>query len=105
MWLATLAALKEKLPDEFMRREEAALKSSFLDLVGGFIASVKSFKNMLIPRFMQKYADFDLVSVADNTVPPIDLNAIGTVRSVLFKYQREVGKLKLGVSVTGLVSS
>ena len=45
-----------------------------------------------LPRFMQKYADFDLVSIGDNTVPPIDLNAIGIVRSCLFKFQREVGK-------------
>lgn len=38
---------------------------------------------------MQKYADHELLSLVDNTVPPVDVNAVGITRAVLFKYQRE----------------
>ena len=42
-------------------------------------------------RFFSKYMDSDLYSLMERTVPPIQLDAIGKIRSVLFKYTRKVG--------------
>ena len=44
-------------------------------------------------RFLSKYADHDLQKLVDDTVPPVQLDEIGIVRSVLFKWQREAGFL------------
>ena len=92
-----MAAMKVKLPDDFFAREEPGLNKSylasfFLHVVVTY-PSIKILKNesvkLLHQRFMQKYADYELLSLADNTVPPADVEAVSITRSVLFKYRRE----------------
>ena len=50
-------------------------------------------------RFMHKHCDADLEHILASSVPPLQLDMVTNLRSVLFRYQRSVGALPTSVSV------
>ena len=103
-YLAAVEALATKVPDEFFQQELPGLRQALLILHNlSDLDSVALHRclHYAFPdffdvffcevRFFSKYMDSDLYSLMERTVPPIQLDAIGKIRGVLFKYTRKVG--------------
>ena len=106
-FLAAVEAFRTKVPDEFFQEELEGLRQALLNLLLRICSQLSSSDSVALRccctfpdffdsisckvRFFSKYMDSDLYTLMERTVPPIQLDAIGKFRSVLFKYNRKVG--------------
>ena len=89
--MACQAQFASKFPGEFVAAEIPSIEKECLGLTFNSCCQPLKHRGTNAFRFMLKHSDIDLLSLLDDSVPPLDLMRVSSFRVAVLKFNKKAG--------------